>query len=205
MQAHADVHTERRTRCTRLVLTGRAVRVRVLYEKGATRPYDARSYFGSDDGYVYCLSAEDGSVIWKFSAAPKDQRVLGHGRMISLWPVRSGVLLDGGIAYVASGCFPPRSVPLRLGMRKRRELWRNDSCGEDPKVESPRKATSSPLRRRLYAPMGRVSPAALTGNRKCAFYLLRKRPLAGLTPFWSRRWVSYTSTEQDGRIRRQDS
>ncbi|MHB8901055.1 MAG: outer membrane protein assembly factor BamB family protein, partial [Thermoguttaceae bacterium] len=54
---------------------------------------DGKLYFGSDDGNAYCLDAQNGSLVWKFAAAPSNRRVLGHGRMISLWPLRSGVLV----------------------------------------------------------------------------------------------------------------
>ena len=47
--------------------------------------------FGSADGHVYCLDAADGSQIWKYRAGPSDEKVIGNGRMISLWPVRTGV------------------------------------------------------------------------------------------------------------------
>ena len=44
-------------------------------------------YFGSDDGVVYCLNAADGKVLWQVNAAPTPEKMIGQGRMISLWPV----------------------------------------------------------------------------------------------------------------------
>jgi outer membrane protein assembly factor BamB len=122
---------------------------------------DGRVYVGSDDGYAYCLNAKDGSVVWKFHAAPTDRRVLGHGRMISLWPLRTGILVDRGVAYLGAGVFPAEGVFLyALDAATGRELWRNDHCGEAPQsIISPQGyllASSSTL----YVPMGRVSPAA---------------------------------------------
>lgn len=35
----------------------------------------------------------------------KDERLLSRGEMISRWPVRTGVLIDGEIAYFGAGVF----------------------------------------------------------------------------------------------------
>jgi len=67
---------------------------------------EGRVYVASDDGLVYCLDARQGQEIWKLRAAPEDRRVLGHGKMISLWPPRTGVLVDSGLAYFGAGIFP---------------------------------------------------------------------------------------------------
>jgi len=62
-------------------------------------------YVGSDDGYVYCLGGSDGGEQWKFRAAPREQKVLGSGDMVSMWPVRTSVLVDDGVAYFGAGIF----------------------------------------------------------------------------------------------------
>ena len=69
-------------------------------------------YVGADDGKVYCLSAKDGSVVWTLRAAPTDERVLGQGRLMSVWPVRTGVLVDQGVAYFGAGLFPGEGLYL---------------------------------------------------------------------------------------------
>ncbi len=69
-------------------------------------------YFGSDDGKVYCLRANDGSVVWKVDAAPTDEQMLGTGRIISLWPVRCGVTVEKGVAYFTAGLFPSEGIYL---------------------------------------------------------------------------------------------
>ncbi|MHC4983504.1 MAG: outer membrane protein assembly factor BamB family protein [Planctomycetota bacterium] len=61
--------------------------------------------FGSDDGCVYCLEAADGSLLWKLRPAPHDRRIPGNGRVISAWPVRTGVLVDGGRGHCCAGLF----------------------------------------------------------------------------------------------------
>lgn len=120
-----------------------------------------RVYVGSDDGFAYCLKAEDGAVLWKFRAAPEDRRVLGHGRMISLWPLRTGILVDGGVAYFGAGIFPAEGVFLfAVDAATGRLLWCNDTCGEAPQsgISPQGYLLASPTT--LYVPMGRVSPAA---------------------------------------------
>ena len=58
-----------------------------------------RVWFGSDDGYAYCLEAQTGRVVWKVRAAPAEEWLLARGEMISRWPVRTGVLVDRGVAW----------------------------------------------------------------------------------------------------------
>ena len=67
---------------------------------------DNRVYFGSDDGHAYCIRADDGTLIWKFSPAPQRREVLNNGRFISFWPCRTGVLVDNGTAYFANSMLP---------------------------------------------------------------------------------------------------
>jgi outer membrane protein assembly factor BamB len=120
-----------------------------------------RVYVGSDDGFVYCLAAADGAILWKLHAAPEDRRVLGHGKMISLWPVRTGVLVDGDVAYFAAGVFPAEGVFFcAVDARTGRQIWRNDTGGEAPQSRISPQGYLLASRSTLYAPMGRVSPAA---------------------------------------------
>ncbi len=63
-------------------------------------------YVGSDDGYAYCLDAADGSLLWKDRAGPDDRMLWGNGRLISVWPVRSSMLVDGDSVFWTAGLFP---------------------------------------------------------------------------------------------------
>jgi outer membrane protein assembly factor BamB len=59
--------------------------------------------FGSADGWVYCLRAQDGKLAWKLRAAPIDRRIMVRGQLESLWPVPGSVLIDNGTLYFAAG------------------------------------------------------------------------------------------------------
>jgi outer membrane protein assembly factor BamB len=58
---------------------------------------------GCGDGYVYCLRASDGRMVWRFRAAPSTERVVARGRLESPWRVHGSVLLKDGIAYCTAG------------------------------------------------------------------------------------------------------
>jgi len=64
--------------------------------------WKGRVYFGSTDGWVYCLRAENGELVWQFLAAPMDERHIYFEQLESVWPVHGSVLvLDEG--FSASG------------------------------------------------------------------------------------------------------
>ena len=67
-----------------------------------------RVLFGADDGYIYQVDLETGSMQWKVRpdlVGPR--RIPGNGRIISERPVRSGVLVDEkGTGYFVAGIFP---------------------------------------------------------------------------------------------------
>lgn len=91
-----------------------------------------RVYVGSDDGYVYCLDAVTGSVVWKLRAGPNDERILSRGRMISRWPVRTGVLVDDGVAYFGAGVFPHENIYLyAVDAVSGAVIWKNDAISQE--------------------------------------------------------------------------
>ncbi len=60
-------------------------------------------YFTSDDGFLYCLNAKSGNLIWKFLGAPSSKKIIGNKRLISMWPARGGVVLEDNRIYFAAG------------------------------------------------------------------------------------------------------
>jgi len=59
--------------------------------------------FGSADGWVYCVRADDGRLVWRFQAAPTERFIGSFGQLESAWPVHGSVLVEDGIVYFAAG------------------------------------------------------------------------------------------------------
>ncbi len=62
-----------------------------------------RVLFGATDGWVYCLRATDGALIWRYRAAPLDRRTMAYEQLESLWPVHGSVLVRDGQVYCVAG------------------------------------------------------------------------------------------------------
>ncbi len=59
--------------------------------------------FGSKAGWIYCLRAADGQLVWRMRAAPLDERIVTYGQLESPWPVPGSVLVIDDVAYFAAG------------------------------------------------------------------------------------------------------
>ncbi len=122
-------------------------------------------YFGSDDGLVYCLRAADGEVVWQMRVGPQDDRLLSRGEMISRWPVRTGVLIDGDTAYFGAGVFPHETVYLcAVNANDGSILWRNDTISEQDAGRNDLSPQGYLLAndKYLYVPSGRSLPVAIS-------------------------------------------
>ena len=92
---------------------------------------DGKLFIGSDDGHAYCLDAASGKLLWKLRAGPNDERILARGRMISRWPIRTGVLVDGGTAYFGAGVFPHENVFIyAVEAATGKVVWKNDAISQ---------------------------------------------------------------------------
>ncbi|NQT11442.1 MAG: PQQ-binding-like beta-propeller repeat protein, partial [Planctomycetes bacterium] len=65
-------------------------------------------YFGSADGWMYCLRAQDGALAWRFRVAPEARQIVSYGQLESVWPVNGTVLVCDGpqgrpVAYASAG------------------------------------------------------------------------------------------------------
>lgn len=59
--------------------------------------------FGSADGYVYALRAQDGRLAWRFRGAPIDRRMMAWEQLESAWPVHGSVLVYNDVLYCTAG------------------------------------------------------------------------------------------------------
>lgn len=137
--------------------------------------YDDRVYFGSDDGCVYCLKADDGRQAWKLRIGPKDDRLLARGRMISRWPVRTGVLIDDGIAYFGAGIFPHENIYLAAAdAATGKVIWKNDHISQQDAGRNDLSPQGYLLANEdlLFVPSGRSLPAAF--EKKSGKFVYKK-------------------------------
>jgi len=89
-----------------------------------------RVFVVSDDGFLYCLKAANGALLWKKRGGPNDDMLLGNDRLIARWPARGGVVIADGIAYFGAGIWQSEGIYLyALNAETGDVLWVNDSSG----------------------------------------------------------------------------
>jgi len=95
--------------------------------------WEEKVYFVSDDGCLYCLSAGDGRLIWKYCPLPADRtpyKFLGNERLISRWPARGGPVLADATVYFAAGIWPCEGVFVcAVDARSGQARWVNKDGG----------------------------------------------------------------------------
>ncbi|MFP4620930.1 MAG: PQQ-binding-like beta-propeller repeat protein [Bacteroidales bacterium] len=99
------------------------VRFAPVYDSG-------RVYFVSDDGYLYCLDAGSGELLWNYKGSYSARKVLGNERMISMWPARGGPVIKDGVIYFASGVVPYEGVFIHaVDAESGDQIWTNSTAG----------------------------------------------------------------------------
>lgn len=113
---------------------------------------NGRAFVASDDGNLYCFDAKTGGLKWRYRVGPDDRRIAGNGRLISAWPVRSGVIVKDGIAHAAAGIFPTYGVYL-CGVRVEdgKEVWKTQ-------MKVPAQGYMVEWNNWLFVPTGRTAP-----------------------------------------------
>jgi len=74
---------------------------------------DGLLVFGSADGSIYCLTATEGKLVWRYAAAPERRQMVALGQLDSPWPVHGSVFLQDNTVY----CIAGRSRFMDGGMR----------------------------------------------------------------------------------------
>ena len=105
-----------------------------FYAEGPVRlapvAWRGKLYFACDDGCVYCLDAATGAQVWRFRGAPSARKVLGNGRLISVWPARGAPVVADGRLYFAAGIWPFEGIFIyALDAATGKVAWVNDGTG----------------------------------------------------------------------------
>ena len=65
--------------------------------------YKGRAYFGSADGFIYCVAIDDGTLLWKYQGAPTSTKHMWFERIESTHPVHGNVLVMNDKVYTVAG------------------------------------------------------------------------------------------------------
>jgi len=60
-------------------------------------------YFGSANGWLYCLRASDGEMAWRYRVAPGDDQIVSYNQLESVWPLHGSALVMDDVVYAAAG------------------------------------------------------------------------------------------------------
>ena len=152
-----------------------------------------RVFVASDDGYLYAIRIDDGTLLWKHRGGPNERMCLGNERMISRWPARGGPVVIEDIVYYAAGIWPSDGVYLyALDAKTGAVHWTNDSAGslDMPQPHPGANAHSGvppqgyllATDERLFVPTGRAVPAAFRrSNGQFEYYRLQQNGSIGGT------------------------
>lgn len=118
--------------------------------------YDGQVFFGCDDGKVYALNSQTGNLRWQIELKPDSSYFVNDGRLCSMQPVRTGVLIDDQREVAIAGCgiFPWKSTSLfGLNLKSGEIVWHQE-LGEGWTLEGAMLLSD----RSIIAPQGRSPP-----------------------------------------------
>jgi len=141
--------------------------------------YEDRVYFVSDDGHLYCVSADAGTLHWKVNGGPAERKVLGSHRLVSSWPARGGPVVSDGRVYFGASIWSFMGIFIHAVDAMSGEIiWTNSGDGMNYTVQphgAPSFASVVPQGHlaiagdHLVVPGGRSTPAVfdlVTGRMK---------------------------------------
>lgn len=132
--------------------------------------HNGRVFFCSDDGFLYCVEAESGRLLWKLRGGPGQQHAIGNQRLVSAWVARGGPVVRDQTVYFAASIWPFMGTFIyAVDAETGAVQWVNDSTGSQY-IKQPHSAPSfagvAPqgslvaTDRLLLVPGGRSVPAA---------------------------------------------
>ena len=172
------------------------------YAEGPVRfapvAWEDKVYFVSDDGYLYCLDAVTGSLLWKFLGGPSDSKLLGNERLISMWPARGAPVVYEGKIYFAASIWPFMGIFIHaLDAATGEVVWTNSGSGSELLLQphsSPAFAGVAPqgylaaTDDMLLVPGGRSVPAGYDRRTGEFLYFETDTDLGGYDVFIGERW-----------------
>jgi outer membrane protein assembly factor BamB len=102
----------------------------VFFTQGAVRFPPTRVkdqlVFGSDDGCVYGIDL-NGKLKWKYEVVKNGRKIASNGKLISMWPVRTGILNLDGTLYFAASLVPwEKSYVCALNSQTGKEIFKKE-------------------------------------------------------------------------------
>jgi len=152
--------------------------------------YRGLCLIGCRSGWIFCLRASDGELVWKLRAAPYERRICTYGQVSSPWPVHGSILIADSLAYAAAGVHPNADGGIRVLCFKPetgRIVWKGvfDDLGFDepwPAPHEPRTKRPESNPWRTIRPMGYrygdlpVRDGDSVAISRCLFDLKTERP-----------------------------
>lgn len=120
-----------------------------------------RVYFGADDGNAYCVNAANGTSVWKVNPSGSTTMVPSGWKIVNLFPVRTGVMVENGKAYFGAGLVPWKaqylmSVDAVSGAQTWKQTFNTGSGANDGHTfEGPMMSDGATY---FFQPQGRLAP-----------------------------------------------
>ncbi|QDV48065.1 outer membrane protein assembly factor BamB family protein [Gimesia fumaroli] len=145
----------------------------------------------SDDGFLYALRVNDGTMLWKHRGGPNAQMAVGNERVISKWPARGAAAVVNDVVYYAAGIWPSDGIYLyALNAETGKPIWSNTDSGQIymPQPHGGANANSGISAQgylavagdHLLVPAGRAVPASMNRlSGKFEYFHLQKNRAQG--------------------------
>ena len=118
---------------------------------------NGKLYFGSDDGFAYCVDSKTADEIWRYRPITDKRHTPSNGKLISLWPCRTGVLVQGNLAYFAASMLPWETSYL-CAVDARTGKPEGTGCFEAKQTKVTLQGAFLASSDSLYVPQGRSAP-----------------------------------------------